>query len=371
MGCAMIVTFGASTDIGRKSFDPRLESMRGIAALAVATHHGMSAFAGDSTPHPLDWLLFAFNPAASVMFFFVLSGYVLGRALDRDGAISPFLVRRAFRIIPPFVFSVLFAFACVTLIRIDPAPSGLTDFFMKGFWPQPTQSQLWDNLVLATSWINGPTWSIWPELVGSTFLPFLAFAHKLVPHKWRWLLFLSVSIVLAFSAFKLVIWFYVGFFLAREIANGIGARKWLSVLAFVAGFILLKITADHAVYYKSATVIPSAIAGALMIGAVVASRDFMTWLEVRPLRFLGRISFSFYLLHWPIFYLSTLAVISYPALFPFGQFSNLGTMAISVVCALCAAKISYRFIELPSLKVGRDITASLRQRRAANNPAVG
>ena len=94
-----------------KAFDPRLESMRGIAALAVAAHHGMSAFAGGLTPHPLDWLLFAFNPAASVMFFFVLSGYVLGRALDRDGAISPFLVRRAFRIIPPFIFSVLFAFA--------------------------------------------------------------------------------------------------------------------------------------------------------------------------------------------------------------------------------------------------------------------
>jgi peptidoglycan/LPS O-acetylase OafA/YrhL len=355
----------------KAAFDPRLESMRGIAALAVATHHGMSAFAGGSTPHPpLDWLLFAFNPAASVMFFFVLSGYVLGRALDRDGAISPFLVRRAFRIIPPFVFSVLFAFACVTLIRIDPAPSGLTDFFMNPFWPRPSQAQLWDNLVLKTSWINGPTWSIWPELVGSAFLPFLAFIHILVPRKWRWLLFLSISVVLAFSAFKLVLWFYFGFFLAKEIAGGIGARKWLGAVAFVIGFVLLKVTADHVIYYKSATVIPSAIAGALMIGAVVTSRDFMTWLELKPLRFLGRISFSFYLLHWPILYLSALAVVSYPALFPFGQFSNLGTMAISIACALCAATISYRFIELPSLKVGRAITVSLRPPHAANSQAV-
>jgi peptidoglycan/LPS O-acetylase OafA/YrhL len=112
----------------KAAFDTRLESMRGIAALAVATHHGTSAFAGGSTPRPLDWLLFAFNPAASVMFFFVLSGYVLGRALDRYGKISPFLVRRAFRIIPPFVFAVLLASACVTLIRIGPTPQGLTGF---------------------------------------------------------------------------------------------------------------------------------------------------------------------------------------------------------------------------------------------------
>ena len=358
-----------------KAFDPRLESMRGIAALAVAAHHGMSAFAGGLTPHPLDWLLFAFNPAAAVMFFFVLSGYVLGRALERDSRIFPFLVRRAFRIIPPFIFAVLFAFACVTLIRIDLAPSGLTEFFMKPFWPEPTWYQLWDNLILRSSWINGSTWSIWPELVGSAFLPFLVFVHKLVPapndsttlspHKWRWLLlFFSISVALAFSAFKLVLWFYLGFFLAKEIADGIGARKWLSVIAFVVGFVLLKVTADHAIYYKSATVIPSAVAGALMIGAVTASRDFMTWLEVKALRFLGRISFSFYLLHWPIFYLSTLAVISYPALFPFGQFGNIGTMAISIACALCAATVSYRFIELPSLKIGRSVAASIASRRA-------
>jgi len=347
-----------------KAFDPRLESMRGIAALAVAATHGMSAFAEGLTPHPLDWLLFAFNPAAAVMFFFVLSGYVLGRALERDSRIFPFLVRRAFRIIPPFVFTVLFAFACVMLIRIDPAPTVLTNSFMEHFWPEPTQSQLWDNLILRASWINGPTWSIWPELLGSAFLPFLAFAHKLVPCKWRWLLFVAISVALAFSTFKLVLWFYLGFFLAKEIANGIGARKWLSVIAFVVGFVLLKVIADHAIYYKSATVIPSAIAGALMIGAVTASRDFMKWLEVKALRFLGRISFSFYLLHWPIFYLSTLAVISYPTLLPFGQFGNIGVMAISIACTLCAATVSYRFIELPSLKVGRSVAASIATRRA-------
>ena len=252
----------------------------------------------------------------------------------------------------------------MTLIRIDPAPRGVTGFFMKPFWPEPTWSQLWDNLILTSSWVDGPTWSIWPELVGSAFLPFLVFAHKLAPHKWRWLLFLSVSVALTFSAFKLVFWFYLGFFLAKEIADGIGARKWLSVIAFVVGFVFLKVTADHAIYYKSATVIPSAVAGALMIGAVTASRDFMTWLEVKALRFLGRVSFSFYLLHWPIFYLSALAVVSYPALFPFGQFGNIGTMAISIACALCAATVSYRFIELPSLKIGRSVAASIATRRA-------
>lgn len=201
----------------KAAFDPRLESMRGIAALALSTAWVLSRGARRRTR----WTgcCSPSIPPRPLCSFFVLSGYVLGRALDRDGKISPFLVRRAFRIIPPFVFAVLFASACVTLIRIGPTPQGLTGFFMKQFWPEPTWPQLWDNLISTSSWVNGPTWSIWPEIVGSAFLPFLAFAHKLVPHKWRWLSFLSVSVALAFSAFKLVIWFYLGFFLANEIAK--------------------------------------------------------------------------------------------------------------------------------------------------------
>ena len=163
-------------------------------------------FRRGSTPRPLDWLLFASNPAATVMFFFVPSGYVLGRAPDRDGKICPFLVRRVFRI--ALRLCGLFASACVTLILIGSTPQVLTGFFIKKFRPEPTWPQLWDNLILTSSWVNGPPWSIWPEFVGSAFLPFLAFAHKLVPHKWRWLLFSSVSVTLAFSTLKLVIWFY-------------------------------------------------------------------------------------------------------------------------------------------------------------------
>ena len=105
------------------SFDPRLESLRGLAALLVCVHHGMSVFADNAPLIAMEALLFAFNSAAAVIFFFVLSGYVLGRALERDGSFVPYLTRRLFRLLPPFVVIVLFSFACERLFRIDPAPS--------------------------------------------------------------------------------------------------------------------------------------------------------------------------------------------------------------------------------------------------------
>jgi peptidoglycan/LPS O-acetylase OafA/YrhL len=61
------------------SFDPRLESLRGLAALLVCVHHGMTVFVDNANLVVMDALLFAFNSAAAVIFFFVLSGYLLGR----------------------------------------------------------------------------------------------------------------------------------------------------------------------------------------------------------------------------------------------------------------------------------------------------
>ena len=107
------------------SFDPRLESLRGLAALIVCVNHGMSVFTDSARLVVMDAMLLAFNSAAAVIFFFVRSGYVLGRALERDSALVPYLVRRLLRLFPAFVVMVLFAFACERLFRIDPIPSGL------------------------------------------------------------------------------------------------------------------------------------------------------------------------------------------------------------------------------------------------------
>jgi peptidoglycan/LPS O-acetylase OafA/YrhL len=96
----------------------------------------------------------------------------------------------------------------------------------------------------------------------------------------------------------------------------------------------------HAIYYKSATIIPSAIAGAMMIGAVVSIQGFMASLECRPLRFLGRVSYSFYLLHWPMFFLCSLPVVSHPELFGTGFFADIGENRVARVAGEIEAHAS-------------------------------
>ena len=38
------------------------------------------------------------------------------------------------------------------------------------FWPQPTWDALWDNLLLSSFKVNGPTWTLLTELLGALML---------------------------------------------------------------------------------------------------------------------------------------------------------------------------------------------------------
>ena len=101
--------------------------------------------------------------------------------------------------------------------------------------------------------------------------------------------------------------------------------------------------------------------GAVLLA--LASPRMQRWLRGPALLFLGRISYSFYLLHiavlklltpWIIFGLSQglnrLGVQSLSVLLPAALFAT-----VSITVALSAA--SYRFIELPSIRLGHKIRA--------------
>ena len=341
------------------SFDPRLESLRGLAALIVCVHHGMSVFADNTRLVVMDALMFAFNSAAAVIFFFVLSGYVLGRALERDGAFVAYLVRRLFRLLPPFVVVVLFTFACERLFRIDPIPSGLMPGFQRMFWPEPTWDALWDNLLLSSFKVNGPTWTLLTELLGALMLPFLVAAHVRIVPQWRWALFVAIATLLAISPYHTLLWFYFGCFLAKEIGTLLAGRRRLAAITFAVGLIGLEMAGTNSEFYAVGIVIPSAIAAALMIGAVVASRELLQWTTVAPLRFLGRISYSLYLVHWPIFYVCALLAIIFRPIVPTHIWGNLVVMVTSVIIAVGLAALSYRFVEAPSMRAGKSVVRIL------------
>jgi hypothetical protein len=108
-------------------------------------------------------------------------------------------------------------------------------------------------------------------------------------------------------------------------------------------------------FYTVGIVIPSALAAALMIGAVAASRELLQWTMVAPLRLLGRISYSLYLVHWPVFYVCALLAIICRPIVPTHTWGNLVVTVTSAIVAIGLAALSYRFVEAPSIRAGKSV----------------
>src|SRR3569623_1645697 len=80
---------------GNSAFLPRLEAMRGYAAVSVLAFHACM----------LSWDMVA-TGMAPVVVFFVLSGFLLARSLDRDPDPITFVRLRLFRLLPAAIATV-------------------------------------------------------------------------------------------------------------------------------------------------------------------------------------------------------------------------------------------------------------------------
>ena len=218
---------------------------------------------------------------------------------------------------------------------------------------------IWSSATVSSFRVNGPTWTLLAELLGALMLPLVVAAHVRIGPRWRWALFVAIATLLAISPYYTLLWFYFGCFLANETAALLAGRRGLAAITFVAGLIGLEMAGTNSEFYAVGIVIPSAIAAALMIGAVAASRELLQWTTVAPLRFLGRISYSLYLVHWPTFYVCALLAVICRPIVPTDIWGNLVVTVTSVIVAVGLAALSYRFVEAPSIRAGKSITPLL------------
>ncbi len=88
-----------------QGFLPRIESMRGIAALTVVGFHVSNQLSAGPALGWFDGFAFRiltafFNGFGAVVIFFVLSGFVLARSLDANSDPTRFIRNRFFRLFP-------------------------------------------------------------------------------------------------------------------------------------------------------------------------------------------------------------------------------------------------------------------------------
>lgn len=340
-----------------------LTSLRGIAALLVLVFH--AAIWGFS-PYFVSITSFAVKGYLWVDFFFLLSGFVIAhtygsRFAGRIGvrAVTGYLLARFARIYPLHLVTLLFL-ALVAIVRatalgdLQPVthaglhftfPSFVANLFLVhslGIYAYPT-------------W-NEPSWSISSEAAVYLAFPFLFLATARCRHVPLVVASCSAALVgiyflrdprtLASGTIRCAAEFTIGLCLYRLYAERRIAPLWSTDRVATAVVIALVLSLHFGLF--DLLIVPELCL--LLIVAVANQARFKTVLCADVLQYLGRISYSVYLVHWPVFYVAALAVQwrwGGDVIVRRGGGLRIAVLLASASAIIALASLSYRYVEMP------------------------
>jgi peptidoglycan/LPS O-acetylase OafA/YrhL len=337
-------------------YRPEIDGLRAVAILPVLFYHaGLPAFPGGFV---------------GVDVFFVISGYLITSIVAKDVALGRFsfaaFYERRMRRIFPALFFVLFV--CTAAAAFFFPPSDFRDFgkslvamtfFISNlfFWRTATPSGYFDHT--SDSQVLLHTWTLSVEEQFYIFLPI----GLVLVNRWAKQHLRVCLLIAAIASFALSLWaiehkpvgaFYLLPPRAWELLIGsllaVGALPAIEnrILRDAAGFAGLGLIAYSVFTFTKDTPFPGFRALAPCLGAwlvIYASQtgasSVKAILSIRPLVFIGVISYSLYLWHWPIIvFVKYFLVISVTGL--------IGGQTVQVIfLSFVMAFVSFRFIESP------------------------
>jgi peptidoglycan/LPS O-acetylase OafA/YrhL len=345
-------------------FRPEIEGLRGLAVgLVVAAHAGLQIPGAALGPD----------------IFFALSGYlivgILLRGLEAGHGISfrDFYARRIRRIAPALAATILLTVAVVALLN-DPTTLARTakdgaaalagaanitfglqavDYFgstepspLLPLWSIGVEEQFYllVPLLLGIAWKIGKRRAILMTLaviaLGSTIA-----AALLTPMEPIWAYYLLPT-----RAYGLAAGGLLALLETRALASNALRRIPLAPIGFAIIVALTLLLPGEKGYPGLAGPLSGVAAVALVGGmatiglrgtvSATGGRAMRALFSIAPLRAIGRISYSLYLVHWPILILPTY----------FGITMNEAATALAVVASVLVAALMYRFVEQPFRK---------------------
>jgi peptidoglycan/LPS O-acetylase OafA/YrhL len=370
-----------------------LDGLRGIAAVIVLIHHGLLTLGSFAEPYYVAERPDAFTPqwwvawtpfhllwegTGSVLVFFVLSGFVLTLAVVRTPGFSwaAYYPARIVRLMVPVWAAVCFA---VVLIILVPRTPDVMSIWLQRRVSDVSAENVWQALTLSAGsgpYLVSPLWSLHYEVVFSLLLPLFILGVTL-SRRWPIVPILVGIGAIALSGMEQArpgaqyAMFLFGVLLAvhRERLTAEAARfsarpssRILWPLMLAIGLMLLVwrwITppADLGRWSGLAELPPSI--GAVVIVVVCAHwRGVDRVLTLRPVLWLGTMSFSLYLVHEPI-------VITASYLFP--EEFRYPALVVGYVVSFVAAWLFWLAVERPAHRLSRRV-GSWTARRATRRP---
>jgi peptidoglycan/LPS O-acetylase OafA/YrhL len=348
-----------------------LDGLRGWAALMVALGHSFITIKNTSF---IDEVIYSLvNGGVAVSIFFLLSGFVLGESLKKDKNASNFLktikfyIKRLFRIYPIFILQIMLLSFFLIYWPYRNFSAG-SSWYQYWFHFPLTVKEVLSNLFFRSTSLGGVTWTLKAEIIGSLFIP----VFYLLSARTNKICDIGIVAGLIAGSYLLHVSrevsflyvFYTGLMLPKwkNYFEKFGTRDLqltaVSVLLFFGALGIAATPLDKAMPFVRH------IPLVLLLGLLIyrPSKIISLFLSSRPLQFLGKISYSFYLSHFLVLY----AVMR----FVFASFDNrmLSQNFLMLECMIALLTISlaagvsyylYRYIEVPGIALGRKIAHTL------------
>ncbi len=359
-------------------FYGNLEATRGVAALMVALFHvGQLQYVADgkamrlipSIGDPFSWpaqaaRILANGPGA-VIFFFALSGFVLTKLLIENSEGSPsvttsqFIIGRIARIYPGAFCAIAVFYALYIFTGRSIA--------------HPSEYQAWpllQNAMLLRTSIDGVMWSLQLEIVAAPLLLAVYFAWRRIGFAaifWPYMLLLGLSFVGWWNhllgspgQFGQIYAFLAGMTVYIYGQKYVDRLKYPLACALLVGCSFLAVRhivgwSSYFTYWFEATFSSALIA--LLAFGVEAPRKSLLF---RALQFLGRISFSFYVLHPLVLAFSAdfSPLLSNAVLAGIPPLAMAGVMFVGSVALIAPiAWAQFRLVEVPGVLLGKRLFA--------------
>jgi peptidoglycan/LPS O-acetylase OafA/YrhL len=381
-----------------------IEGLRGLAACQVVLLHYCSVFfpllarvgahqnvTGEArlSHSPLFLLIDGYS---AVYVFFVMSGFVLaGSFLHSAHAFYWLALKRFVRLYLPVLAAFVCAIFCYAiflderlavaaithsdwLTRLAPKDlpwtfllrDGLLNSMLMGY----QGSSLFERFGAAPIWpaLNAPTWTLHVEFWGSLLVVALAVAYRHVPHYRLYLASAALFALLGTSHYSL---FVLGFLLYVQrdffLQHSSGLKRASGMALLLLGLwicldkdvvLLRKVghTIDRLAYFHAQSDFhwQSQFGASLVFLGVMLWLPLQRWLSAPLILWLGKRSFSVYLLHFPI--LLSLVVLLFARLLPHGYFTAvLLSSVLGIALTLLAAHWFERGIDRVAVRFSRQL----------------
>lgn len=381
-----------------------LDAARGLAAVSVILSHYVLVLADSNRHryvrayHTLQWLSYtplglAWAGRTAVVFFFVLSGYVLYMMWERDRlTYVAYLKKRVVRLYLPYAGAVILGILGAAFLYTGPLP-GLGPWINK-FWSwSPSVSSVVDHAGFVDAFNSDrydfTIWTLVQEMRVSLIFPLIALWVRRSAWTVAWLPFAFLAIVTIFvrgaasaadgtwaatimggglTAYSDTVYYLAPFALGALLAchrdavkrryTALSPRQRLGVggLAFALYFYgprILAAVGEHRMLIHDWPTMLGAVAGLVVIAYEPPVRAI---LDHRLFQYLGRISYSLYLFH-PLVLLAALHLF-------YGQIGLGPLLGLTFVATVLTADIAYRCLERPAMRMARALGEGVGARDA-------